>query len=74
MRNVTAFEKDELLRFMLHHMTQEQRRLLMVTYPLHYAMLFPTVDKETLAFKVAAKIEDMAENSANIISKTGPFL
>ena len=74
MRNINAFEKDELLRFFLFHMSQEQRNLLMATYPLHYGMLFPTVSKETLAFKVAAKLEWMEENSVNPVPYNRPLL
>lgn len=75
MRNLTSFEKDELLRFFLHYMKPEQRNLLMATYPLHYAILYPTKDsKETIAFKVVARIEWMEENSRNILPNRSPVL
>lgn len=74
MRKLTSFEKDELLRFFLHHMSQEQRRLIMATYPLHYAMLYPSVDQNILAFKVAARLDWMEENSANAVPFSGPFV
>lgn len=34
--NVSEFEKDDILRLLLHHMSQETRHLLMNTYPLQY--------------------------------------
>ena len=74
MRKLTPFERDELLRFFLHYMKQEQRNLLMTTYPLHYQMLYPTVSKETISFKVAARIEWMEENSANPVPYNNPVL
>lgn len=75
MRNLTTFEKDELLRFFLHYMKQDQRHLLMATYPIHYRMLFPSIDKETLSFKVAERIQWMEENSVNALpNRTSPVL
>lgn len=74
MRNLTSFEKDELLRFFLHYMGIDQRNQLMATYPLHYRMLFPSVGKETLSFKMAERIEWMEEHSRNILPNRSPVL
>jgi hypothetical protein len=74
MRHINPPEKDELLRFFLRNMTQEQRGQLMATYPLHYAMLFPNVGKETIAFKVVDQIQWMEENSKDPIPNPSPIL
>lgn len=74
MRNINTTEKDELLRFFLRHMSQEQRGLIMATYPLHYKMLYPSVAPETIAFKVVGKIKYMEENSVNPVPNSQPIL
>lgn len=74
MRTVNTAEKDELLRFFLYHMSMDQRMLLMATYPLHYGMLFPSVSKETISFRVAGRLEWMEKHSKNIVPNKQPVL
>lgn len=73
MRNVNSAEKDDLLRFFIRHMSQDQRVLLMATYPLHYKMLYPSVSDASIAFQVTRKLELM-ENSVNLLPHRNPVL
>lgn len=74
MRNINSPEKDELLRFFLHHMRSEQRVLLMATYPLHYKLLYPSVDDDTIAGRVVGRLEWLEEHSVNLVPHSNPIL
>jgi hypothetical protein len=54
--NLGFNETEDLARFLVHHMTMEQRGRLMAERPVIYARLFPTVTPETISFKVDAAI------------------
>lgn len=51
-----SFHKDELLRFLLHHMSQELRGQIMAKYPLTYDVLFPGHDR-TILTKVSDALQ-----------------
>lgn len=69
-RHLSTFEKDELLRFFLYTMKSETRRQLMEKYPVHYAILYPTVASELLANRVRDAIDAIPDR--DLAPFTGP--
>lgn len=69
-RHLATFEKDELLRFFLHTMRPEIRQQLMAKYPVHYAILYPTVNPDIIGTRVIAAIDNLTDN--DIAPFTGP--
>lgn len=64
MRQMTAHELGDLVRWFTHHMSQETRRQLMGDLPRHYAMLYPHVSPQVLASKVAERITEVSGQSS----------
>jgi hypothetical protein len=71
-RHLSTFEKDELLRFFLHHMKAEQRILLMAKYPVHYAILYPSVSIDVINMRVLNTIESLPAN--DYVYGSGPHV
>ena len=59
-----SFEKDVLLRKLLHHMGQDVRGRIMAEYPVMYAKMAPHTTA-TVMRKVADAIEPIAEEVAS---------
>ena len=55
--NLDQREKEEVLRFLLHHMSMETRGKLMAALPVPYAMMFPSVTSQTLHNHVRNEID-----------------
>jgi hypothetical protein len=71
-RHLSTFEKDELLRFFLHHMRSEQRVMLMAKYPVHYAILYPSVTVGVLNIRTQEAIESLPAN--DYVYGSGPHI
>lgn len=46
----------------------------MATYPLHYKLLYPSVDDDTIAGRVVGRLEWLEEHSVNLVPHSNPIL
>lgn len=56
--NLGIRDTEDLAEYLLYHLSMELRGKLMAERPVLYSRLYPSVDAETLAFKVSETIHE----------------